>query len=107
MDSNLKIFTVYDSKAECYINPFFLPNRGVALRAFTEAARDTQHDFHRWAADYTLFEIGEWDPGSGTILMHEARVSLGCAIDFRGEGGSVTPLMEMARERRKVNDEPA
>lgn len=63
----MKIFSVYDDKADAYTQPFFAPTSGVAIRQFAQAANDEGHEFSKHAADYTLFEIGEFDPQTGAI----------------------------------------
>lgn len=78
----MKIFTVYDSKAAAYLTPFFCPNGAVAIRAFSSAARDQGHDFNRYAADYTLFEIGQWDPISANLNIYETKINLGMAAEY-------------------------
>lgn len=76
------VFSVFDSKAEAYLQPFFSHNRAVALRSFMSAVSDERHDFHRYAGDYTLFEIGCWDDHRGVIDMYDAHISLGVASQF-------------------------
>ncbi len=78
----LKVFSVYDSKAEAYIQPFFCVNRAVGIRNFASAASDPQAGFCRNAADYTLFEIGDFDPVSGSIVCYDSHVSLGTALQW-------------------------
>lgn len=87
----LKIFSVYDSKAEAHLPPFFAPAKGLALRMFMSACSDTTHDFSKYAADYTLFEIGSFDPETGRVESLPAKVSLGNALEFvsKANGGSV------------------
>lgn len=63
----LRMFTIFDAKAEAYIQPFFAPNDKLALRMFETAALDEKHAFYRNAEDYHLFEIGEFDQTTGTI----------------------------------------
>lgn len=75
-----KIFTVFDSKAEAYLQPFFAQSTGVAIRIFQSAANDTDHQFNRYAADFTLFEIGTFDIKSGQIEMLDAHINLGTAL---------------------------
>lgn len=62
-----KIFSVFDAKAGAYLEPFFAPTRGVAIRSFSSAAQDPGHMFHRHCEDYTLFELGEFDEFAGEI----------------------------------------
>lgn len=77
-----KVFTVYDSKAESFLTPFHMRNRGEAIRAFTESVNDPKTSFNRWPSDFTLFEIGEFDETKGTYKLYEAKTELGLAIQF-------------------------
>ena len=56
-----KVFSVRDDKAMAFMQPFFCVTRGVAFRMFYAACIDSSHDFHKYAEDYALYEIGEWD----------------------------------------------
>ncbi len=76
------IFSVFDSKVGAFLTPFFSPNRATALRSFITACQDSKSDFHRYAGDYTLFELGEWSPEKGEFKQHEAKVNLGLASQF-------------------------
>lgn len=77
-----KIFSVYDSKSEAYLQPFFMQSRGAAVRAFVDIANDPSHAFHKHSADYTLFELGEYDDATASFLTHITPVSLGVALEF-------------------------
>ena len=78
-----KVFTVYDAKAECYMQPFTMRSRGEAVRAFEQSANDPQNNIGRFAEDFTLFEIGEYDDATGRMSQFDALVALGCAIEYR------------------------
>ncbi len=56
-----KVFTIYDSKSEAYLQPFFLLTRGQAVRAIRDCVSDRDHQFGRHPEDYTLFELGTFD----------------------------------------------
>lgn len=74
----LKVFTVYDSAAELFLQPFFARNEAEAVRSFTDAAVDPNHSFCKHARDYTLYELGEYAEENGAILSHvEPRRILG------------------------------
>lgn len=62
-----RVFAVYDSKAEAYLQPFFCPTVGMALRSWEQAAQNPQTDFHQYAGDYTLFEIGTYNDQTGEM----------------------------------------
>lgn len=63
----LIMYTVWDSKADAYIQPFFSVNNAVAIRSFQSACQDQAHDFHRHAADYTLFRLAKFNQATGDL----------------------------------------
>jgi len=80
--SNIKIFSIYDSKAEAFMQPFFLPTAGSAIRSFSDALLDEKSQFNKHAEDYSLFEIGEWDEVGGRVIPALAPRSLGTALEL-------------------------
>lgn len=88
-----KVFSVYDSKVEAYLQPFFQRSRGEALRNFIAAVNDPQTMFNKHPEDYTLFEIGEFSEEKGEIRSNEVKTSLGVAIEFvKNSGGGLRPI---------------
>ena len=79
----LKIFSVYDAKAEAYIQPMFFHSRGQAIRAFTDTANDPSSQLCRHAGDFTLFELGDFDDSTGIVQMAEHASNLGKALEFK------------------------
>lgn len=77
------VCSVYDSKAEAFMQPFFCVSRGVAVRMFMDAASDEGHEFAKHAADYTLFELGEFDQVTGRFEQHDVFVNLGLALQMQ------------------------
>lgn len=63
----MKIFTVFDAKAEAYLQPFYARTNGEAIRSFAEACSNPEHNFCKYGADFTLFDIGEFDENTGVI----------------------------------------
>lgn len=78
----LKIFSVYDSKVEAYTIPQFFDSTGRALRALMNELDQPQSAMAKYPADFTLFEIGEYDDKKCEIKMYEAKINLGCALEF-------------------------
>lgn len=66
-----KVFAVYDDKAGAYLQPFFMNSVGEATRAFSDACNDTSHAFFRHSADYTLYDIGEYDEELGMLVPRQ------------------------------------
>jgi hypothetical protein len=79
-----KIFTVYDSKLEAYLQPFFMQSKGAAIRAFSDSSNDTQTQFSKHPGDFTLFEIGEYDDQNGNLKNYASKVNLGTALEHKG-----------------------
>jgi hypothetical protein len=62
-----QIFSIFDSKAEAYLAPFFLHKAAMAERAFRQMVNQEGHQFEASPADYTLFHIGEYDDQNASI----------------------------------------
>ena len=77
----LKMFTVYDSKIEAYLQPFYMQSTGAALRAFEDTCKDENSQFNQHPGDFTLFEVGTFDDQTCRIQTHDAKINLGCAIE--------------------------
>lgn len=78
----LKVFTVFDSKLEAYLQPFVMQSKGQALRAWMDTISDTNSQFFKHPADFTMFEVAEWCPNTGTITAHPAKQNLGTAQEL-------------------------
>jgi hypothetical protein len=78
-----KVFTVYDAKTKAYLPPFHSHALGQAERSFTEACNDPSHEFSKYAEDFTLFYIADFDDEKAHYNMLKAPFSLGTAIQFK------------------------
>ncbi len=76
-----QMFVIYDSKANAYLQPWFLPTTPMAIRAFTDCIRDPKHNFGAHPEDYTLFDIGTYDDQNAKIHS-KAPVALGNGIEY-------------------------
>jgi len=80
----MKMFSVYDSKAEAYMRPFFAEATGQAIRSFSDEVnsgnKDSMVALH--PGDFTLFELAYFNDGDGHLEVLEAKKSLGCGLDF-------------------------
>lgn len=78
----LKIFAIYDSKAECYYPPMFHATTGLAVRQFTELANSPETMVGKYPADYSLFEIGLFDNGNAQIKPAPHHKNLGKGLEY-------------------------
>lgn len=77
-----QMFTVFDSKAEAYLPPFYMHTVGEAKRSFADTCNNTEHQFYRHSGDYTLFHIGSFNDAACTVEMLKALNNLGTASTF-------------------------
>lgn len=99
-----KIFTIYDVKAECYLPPFNFPKTAMAIRVVTANVADPEHMFCQFPADYTLFELADYDDATGKIHPYNAPLSLGSLVEFKGPPFDPTPPDEMITMAQATED---
>lgn len=78
----LLVFSVYDSKAEAYMRPFFAETKGLAVRAFRDSVNEAGSQMHVHAEDYTLYWIGAFSQATGALEPRNPD-SLGNALTFK------------------------
>lgn len=79
----MKVFSVYDDKADAFLQPFFMRTEQEAIRAFIGAATEANHQFNLHAADFTLYEIGTFSEQVGSIIPLDPIRGLGNALIAR------------------------
>jgi uncharacterized protein len=79
----LRVYSVFDAKAEAFLPPFLCRARGEATRRFVDALTDEKHVFFQHAADFTLFELGEFDEDKGELIPAVPIVSLGNGLVYK------------------------
>lgn len=62
-----KVFAIRDMKAEAFLPPYFSPTVGIAIRSFTDAVNSPEGPFGKYPDDFTLFEVGQFDDGTGVL----------------------------------------
>ena len=76
-----EMFVIYDSKAVCYFQPWFLTTKAMAIRGFSDCVNQDGHNFCLHPEDYTLFCIGHFDDQTAEITWFGPK-SLGNGIEF-------------------------
>ena len=66
----MKLYTIYDSKADVHCTPFPALNSDLAKRDLTKVPEG--NDYREFAEDYTLFEVATYDDHTGKITPYEA-----------------------------------
>jgi len=70
------MFSIYDSKIEAYLQPFFMPTKGAAIRAITDTLDDREHMFAKHPEDYTLFHLGTFEDGTAVFDIQSTPLAL-------------------------------
>lgn len=73
----MKLFSVYDAKAEGHKPPFAVETIGQAERAFLDACKEPGTDLQKHPEDYQLWLVGEFDIYSGEIVAVRTHVANG------------------------------
>lgn len=82
----LNVYSIFDAGAEAFTQPFFLPNDGLAIRAFSDNVNsDTKNNISEHPDQFTLFKIATWDDKTGTLNKLEINKSLGLGISYKTE----------------------
>lgn len=84
----MKLYSIFDSRAEKWSAPMALDNVASAFRGFDQAVNDPSTDLNRYAEDYTLFELAEFDEVDGVLKPYESPISVAKAIGLRKEVNS-------------------
>lgn len=87
----LKVFSVYDIKAEYFSAPFFMNSNGEAVRAFKDLANDSSTTIGKHPEDYRLMCLGEFDNVSGDFNTSQP-ASLGFATDYVNLPSNAVPI---------------
>lgn len=84
----LVVCAIYDTAVKAFMQPFFSPTKGSAVRSFIDAVNGEGSQFKRHAADYVLFQLAAYDDGTGTFDNLAAPERLLLAIEaIEGESG--------------------
>jgi hypothetical protein len=86
-----KIYCLYDSKAEAFLQPMFIPNLGLCLRSLQNALDKPDSHIAKYVDDYSLFELGEWDDNTAEITMLTAHKKIGQVRELTSNTNSQSP----------------
>lgn len=85
----MKVFQIYDLKAEAYLEPIYTETTGLAIRRFQATTNNPKSVFCEYPEDFTLYETGEWDSRTGRHTEHENPIPLGKANEFKTQNQGV------------------
>lgn len=77
------MFSVFDSAAARFTEPWPAPTVEIAIRRFRHTVNQDGNDIAMFPEDYTLFHVGEFDQELGVFHAFDTPRSLGVAITFK------------------------
>ena len=77
-----KVFTVFDSKVDVFLPPFFCRTSGEAARIVMDLCSDKTHNFYKYRSEYVLFELGSYDDSLGMMIPLTAPVPLHLLTEY-------------------------
>lgn len=87
------VYSIYDSAAKAFTQPFFMQNDGLAVRAFTDNVNsDTANNISEHPDQFTLFKVGEWDDTNALLISLDTKESLGTGTMFKTTSPQVSKL---------------
>lgn len=78
----LEVFCAHDAAVGAFMTPFFARSRGEAIRSFSAAAQDAQHEFGKHGKDYSLYYVGQWNDENGLLSPIDIPDRVCGALDF-------------------------
>lgn len=70
------IVAVSDRAVGAFMNPFFAPSTGAAVRSFRDEVNRKESPMHGHPEDYELHHLGEWDEETGSFEVMQTFVVL-------------------------------
>ena len=72
----LKVYSVFDTKANCFNAPFFVSNDNLAKRNFVTLRDDPLSTVNKFPDDFQLFDLGSYDDLTGLIVSNSVPIRL-------------------------------
>lgn len=67
-----KLYSIKDTKAEAFIQPFMDSTDGLAMRAIKQTFKESNHPMTEFSEDFQLWSIGEIDLATGRLITETA-----------------------------------
>lgn len=79
----LKIFCFKDDKSVTYGVPITAQTRGMFIRDVQDELHKGQAIWAKHPQDFAIYELGEYDPHTGSIELYDQKNCLGLVQDFK------------------------
>ena len=81
----MKVYSVWDKKAQFYSTPFFQHNDNLAKRSFADIGKDPNSTMNKNPEDFELYRVGEWIDDDGKLIQEEIPQLIMKATEIKDE----------------------
>lgn len=64
----MKLYSIFDAKANTYCAPFECVSNGVAIRQLMDLVSDAKTTVSKYPEDFSLYFVGDFDTDNGQLL---------------------------------------
>jgi len=89
-----KLFCIRDQKIGIFQEPFPCPTDKAALRSLEAAVQQGQGDLGKFPGDFDLYEIGNYDPETGTVEAYKQPKHLTSCLAFENQVAKPAPVRD-------------
>lgn len=82
-EKNMKLFSLQDNKADYFLPPMLLRNKGEAIRQIQQAMRKEDTPIAQDPESFTLVELGEFNQDDGIIKPYEQMKIIGTCSELQ------------------------
>lgn len=87
----VNIYSVLDTKAKAFMQPFFTNNHATAFRGLEQQCKKPDHPFAQFPADFVLAQLGTFDDATGLITPFPSYENLGNMLQFMPASTPASP----------------
>lgn len=91
------VYSVYDEKAQMFMNVFTCKTDGEAMRLFSDECHNQESMFSKHPHDFELFKIGCFNDNDGSVVQDKK--SLGTAASYKVDQHNVELLFPGKKEK--------
>lgn len=76
------VLAVKDRAMDAYMQPFFTPSQGLAIRSFGDEVNNDQSPMNKHPDDYDLYALGVWNDTNGSFEQLPQPLCIARGKDF-------------------------
>lgn len=79
----LSVYSIFDSAASAFVQPFMMHNDGLAIRAFQDNVNaKEENNISKHPEQFTLFKLGEFDDKTAQYTLEDSPKSIAIGVQL-------------------------